>query len=303
MPYFIWNFIYGVISTVLLKFGFYYGAPLSLKTFVFDPFMGGHQFGLNFASWFVPVLFLIEVINIVARKVLQFFKIKWEILIFLCSLMAGMVTVALSIRGSVWGYYRHFGCILFLFPIFQGGHFYKREVEKRLKNLPVWFIIVTVCLIQYVTLLCTKGQVAYSAVWCSGFLHNPVVPFITTFCGIIFWLSMARILSSLWKKNNLIDRIGDNTYSIMMHHCTGFFIVNIFYMILSFLGVLNDFNMADFQNSYEYRYLLLGMENGKWIYLVMGILFPLIVKKVCNTVFISCFYQIRSYYFKKNADI
>jgi len=70
LPYYIWNVIYGLFTTLLRNIGFGIGSEITLKTLLLDPFLGGHQYGLNFAAWFVPVLFLIEVMNVVMRKIL-----------------------------------------------------------------------------------------------------------------------------------------------------------------------------------------------------------------------------------------
>lgn len=272
VPYYIWNLIYGIFTTGLRMAGFQIGSPITLKTLLLDPFLGGHQFGLNFASWFVPVLFLIEVINISGRKILDILHLKKETLIFTASLMMGMVVVWLSIRGSVWGYYKHIGCVLFLFPIFQGGHFYKKVLEQKIAQIPYGIYFAVVCLIQYIALLYSKGQVAYSTVWCTGFAHGPLVPYITTFAGIAFWLGIARLMIPLWKEGNLLDSIGKNTFGIMMHHIVGFGVLNTIYFVLAKTGMLfADFNYELFFTSYEYRYLPLGMENGKWLYLILGV--------------------------------
>ena len=279
LPYFGWNLFYGLFTTLLRYLGFGIGGPITLKTFFIEPFLGGHQYGLNFAAWFVPVLFIIEVSNILMRKILDVIHLKKEWLIFAVSLLVGMAVVWLSIRGSVWGYYRHIGCILFLFPIFQGGQLYKKVLESYIDKiaLPLYFVVVVI--IQYIVLLCTHGQIAYSTVWCSGFLHNPLVPYITTFMGIAFWLGIARLMVPLWKPGNLLDQIGQNTVSIMMHHVTGFFILNTIFFMLFKIGIFApDFDMFMYLNSYEYRYLPLGMENGKWLYLLSGIGIPLLLK-------------------------
>ena len=189
-----------------------------------------------------------------------------------------MVVVWLSIRGSVWGYRRHIGCILFLFPIFQAGKFYKSILEKYIDKLtlPIYFSIVL--FIQYAILLTTHGQIAYSTVWCSGFLHTPWIPYLTTFTGIAFWLGIARILEPIWKPGNLLDTIGKNTFSIMMHHVTGFLVLNTIFFAIYKTGIgMQNFDMTMYMNSYEYRLLPLGMENGKWLYVLFGIGFSLLV--------------------------
>lgn len=279
LPYFIWNLIYGIFATGLRWIGFQIGNPITLKTLLLDPFLGGHQYGLNFASWFVPVLFLIEILNILGRKILDILHLKKEWIIFTASLAVGVATVWLSIGGRVWGYYRHIGCILFLFPIFQAGQLYKKVWEEKIAAIPTAAYFAAVCLLQYVTLLYSKGQVAYSTVWCTGFAHGPIVPYITTFLGIAFWMGIARLLVPLWKEGNLLDTIGKNTFGIMMHHVVGFGVLNTIYFALAKTGrMLVDFDFEMYFASYEYRYLLMGMENGKWLYLIFGIGVSLLIQ-------------------------
>ena len=284
LPYYGWNIFYGFFTSLLRWLGFGIGNPITLKTLLIDPFLGGHQYGLNFAAWFVPVLFIIEIANVLMRKVLDVLHLKKEFLIFAVALILGMIVVWLSIRGSVWGYYRHIGCILFLFPIFQFGTFYKKILEIHTEKFSFCWYFGIVLLIQYIILLSTRGQVAYSTVWCSGFIHNPLVPYVTTFMGIAFWLGIARLLVPVWKPGNLLDQIGKNTFSIMMHHMSGFLVLNTIFFVLFKMGIsFQDFDVFMYMNSYEYRYLPLGMENGKWLYLLFGIGISLFINSITQT--------------------
>ena len=90
VPYFIWNLVYGVVTMLMHSAGFGIGQELSFATLFIDPFMGGHQFMYNFPAWFVPVLFLIEVINVVMRKVLAVLHLENEWLILAGCLLAGV---------------------------------------------------------------------------------------------------------------------------------------------------------------------------------------------------------------------
>ena len=105
LPYLAWNFFYGLVASVLHFFGFAIGGPINLKTLFLEPFLSGHQFGYNYASWFVPALFLIEILNICMRKILGFLHIKNEWFIASACFLAGIFTVWLSINGHVWGYF------------------------------------------------------------------------------------------------------------------------------------------------------------------------------------------------------
>jgi len=283
LPYYIWNVIYGLFTTLLRNIGFGIGSEITLKTLLLDPFLGGHQYGLNFAAWFVPVLFLIEVMNVLMRKILELFRLKKEWFITGVTLLIGMVVVWLAMRGSVWGYYKHIGCILFLYPIFQAGQFYKKTLECKLEKIPLHGYFAAVLLVQFAILWMTKGRVAYSAVWCTGFLNNPWVPYLTTFTGIAFWLGISRMLEPVWRQGNLLDVIGKNTFSIMMHHVTGFLVLNSIFLGIMYVSAgtfLSDFDRNMYLVSYEYRYLPLGMEFGKWLYLFFGIGVSLLIRKM-----------------------
>ena len=67
LPYFIWNLFYGVAAWLLRRYGFYMGEGISLETLFLAPFMHGYQFIYNYAAWFVPVLFVIEMMNLLMR--------------------------------------------------------------------------------------------------------------------------------------------------------------------------------------------------------------------------------------------
>ena len=281
VPYYIWNLIYGLFVTGLRMLGFQIGGTLTVKTLLIDPFLGGHQYGFNFAAWFVPALFLVEVMNIVVRKLLEIIHLKKELLIFAGALMVGLLVIWLSKRGSVWGYYRHIGCVLFLFPVFQMGHFYKQKLEDKIESIPIRWYFVGVIIIQYMVLVMTRGQIAYSTVWCTGFNNQIWIPYVTTMTGILFWLGVARLIEPIWKPGNLLDVIGGNTFSIMMHHILGFWIVNtVIYLLVNAGIIVTNFDRDMYFATYEYRYLIFSMENGKWIYLLIGIIVPLLIKKI-----------------------
>ncbi len=167
LPYFIWNVVYGVIAWALRAFGgFSMGEAISLKTLFLSPFLNGYQFIYHYAAWFVPVLFLIEVMNLCMRLLLKRLHCHSEWLILLGTLAVGMLVVQFAIEGRVWGLYKTPGRILFLYPCFQMGQFYKKKLEARdrLANLPYFAIVIGV---QVLLHLCCNG-LAYSSVWCHG---------------------------------------------------------------------------------------------------------------------------------------
>lgn len=127
VPYFVWNILYGILTQILHRGGFSLGETLSFKTLFLSPFIDGYQFMYNFSSWFVPALFLVEVINVVMRKVLGILRLKNEWLILIGCLFMGMVTIWLAIGGHVWGMYKFPGRLLLMLPGFQMGRIYREN--------------------------------------------------------------------------------------------------------------------------------------------------------------------------------
>lgn len=279
LPYFLWNLFYGILVTLLGKLGFAFGQPLSFKTLIFDPIVGGgHQFGLNFAAWFVPILFIIEVLYLVIHKLTKWLGTYQDWILSVGTLTVGILTVYAAIGGHVWGYYKFPGRILFLLPAFAWGYLYKKKLEQKDILPTIWYMFI-LFLVQYLISLSGKGM-AYSAVWCTGFAGGPFLPYITTFTGIAFWLRIAKILSGAVPQDGILDTISRHTYSIMLHHITGFFILKSFFFFASQRGWILDFNKMAYFQDYAYAYLPKGIEAVKWLYLLIGLGFPILVDYV-----------------------
>lgn len=294
VPYLIWNLVYGVVAWAMRAAGFSMGDPISFRTLFIAPFLHGYQFIYNYAAWFVPVLFIIEVLNLSARLVLRRirksisklivgqsgskagtdleFLTEWIMLIG--SLLVGMTTVWLAIGGHVWGNYKAPGRILFLFPCFQMGQFYYKKLEKHdtLGNLPYFVIVIG---IQVLLNVCCYG-LAFSAVWCTGFANGPVIPYVTVVSGIAFWLRIAKVLTPAVGESGVVRYVGCNTYAVMMHHVMVFMLIKaIIAGVASSTGLCADFYFEQFYTNIDYFYLVNGVEQFKMVYLAAGMALPL----------------------------
>ena len=283
LPYFIWNLVYGLVAWALRVFGgFTMGEAVSLKSLFLDPFLHGYQFIYNYAAWFVPVLFLIEMMNLCMRLILRKLHMKCEWLILAGSLAVGMAVVQLAIGGHVWGLYKTPGRLLFLYPCFQMGQFYKKKLEAHdtLGNLPYFAIVIGV---QLVLSLCCNG-LAYSSVWCTGFANGPVIPYVTVVSGTAFWLRVARILTPALGESRAISYLGRNTYAVMMHHVMAFMLVKgILAGIAAHTGFLADFDFVRFHTDIDYYYLVRGAETFQMVYLAAGVLLPLGLQRALDS--------------------
>lgn len=277
-PYFLWNLFYGILAQILHRAGFSLGETLSFKTLFLSPFLDGHQFLYNFSAWFVPALFLVEVINVLMRKVLGILHLKREWLIFICSLVLGMVTIQLAIGGHVWGLYKFPGRLLLMFPGFQMGRIYKEKVEAH-DTLPDGIYFLTVTGAQVLISIFNAG-LAFGVVWVTSFANGCIVPYLTAATGIAFWLRISGILSRTPVISEKLTAVGRSTYSIMMHHAAVFMLIKGFFYLCSCLTPFcGEFDRELFFHDIHYIYLAGGTEACKWIYLLAGMGIPLLIKK------------------------
>lgn len=276
VPYFIWNLFYGILAAILRMNEFQLGESVSIRSLFIDPFLGGHQFEYNFPAWFVPALFLVEVINICMRRILTLLKINYEYLIMAGCLAAGILTVWLAIDGHVWGYYKLPGRLLFMLPVYELGHLYKKKLEEK-DTLPNIVYFGIVLMVQLCVVLGSHG-LAYSTVWCAGFANGPLVPYVTALTGIAFWLRVSKMLSPLLSQMKWVDHLGAHTFAVMMHHILGIFVVKgAFYILSLTTSWFRDFDTLAYFTDVNYIYLVNGIHTTKWIYLAAGLLVPLLI--------------------------
>lgn len=278
IPYFWWNLFYGIVAQILHWAGFSIGEGMSLNALFIAPFTSGHQFMYNFPAWFVPILFLIEGINVLMRKALKLLHLKNEWLIFAGCLVLGMLTVQLAIGGHVWGWYKLPGRILFMMPGFQMGRIYKEKLERydSISDGIYFGIVITIQIL--ISVFC--AGLAFGAVWVGSFANGPLVPYLTVVTGIAFWLRIAKLLAYIPYVSDKLICIGRNTYAVMMHHVMVFMMIkSIFYLCSRFTGWCAEFDSGRFFNDIEYFYLAGGTEASKWIYLTAGIAVPIFLNK------------------------
>ncbi len=224
----------------------------------------------------MPVLFIVEVMNLCMRLLLRWLRINSEWLILIGTLAVGMLVVQFAIEGRVWGLYKTLGRILFLYPCFQMGQFYKKKLEAwdTLGNGPYFAAVFG---IQVLLHLCCNG-LAYSSVWCTGFANGPVIPYVTVVSGVAFWLRVSKILAPLCGANFLY--LGRNTYAVMMHHIMAFMLVKaVLAGIAAHTGYLSDFDFARFYADIDYYYLVKGSEAFQMVYLAAGVGLPLLLQR------------------------
>ena len=241
IPLYGWNLVYGIIITILHQFGIKFGGDFTLENLLLLPIYDGHQFILNLAAWYIPTLFLVEIINIPVLKFLNKKNNKFYYLYFILSILIGFLGVHLAMEGYNKEWWLLLVRMLYFIPFFALGMLYKVKLqEKDTSKNTTYFSIVLI--LTLVTIYMFGGTKSYTPSWCSDF-DNIYRPFITGFLGIAFWLRMSKVLIPILKDSKLVSKISNNTFAIMMHHITGFFLLNTFFAFLAkFTNLINNFD-------------------------------------------------------------
>ena len=293
-PYFIWNLVYGVVSEILYRNGFLFCSPITVKNLFIEPFLGGHQFGLNFASWFVPALFITETVNILARRLiaviglnddrLRIVHIDRDILVFASSLVLGIITVWLSQGSHVWGLYKTPGRILFMLPVYELGVLYRSHLERAERRIPDIWCMAGLCLIQMIIYIAAGGRLNFSAVWVTSFAGSPILPYLTTVTGTWFWLRVSRMLKGT-APGRAADMMGRYSFHIMMHHVAVFYLINLIMLgVSAHTAFAPAFDMTAFHSDVVYTCLPMDMYIWKNIFWAAGIAVPVCIARLADRV-------------------
>ena len=206
-PYMAYNLIYGIITQFLHGAGFAFGGSLNLHNLLIEPFITGHQFEYNLAAWFVPALFLVEMANVLLRRVLGKAADN-EYAVTAVYMGIGIGGISLSLSGRFEQGWLTLVRMMFLLPCYQWGTLYRQKLEEKDRISDIWYygVLLTVQL----GLAVWGRPLIYSVAFCNGFTGY-ILPYITAAAGIAFWLRVSRTAASAWKDSPAVRYFGSHT--------------------------------------------------------------------------------------------
>lgn len=285
LPLYAWNFVYALITQILHTAGFTIGGDVNFSNLIIIPITNGHQFVYNLGSWFIAPLFMVEIFNVLLRKALSIVGCKHkEIIYFVITSVLGGVGVLLASRGYNTNGWLVLARLLFFVPFYSLGFLYKKKLEQY-DNLPNSIYFGIVLFIQLMIIFIYGYAPSYEPVWCN-FPEFNILPYLTAFTGIAFWLRITRILNPVIGKSNLVNAIADSTYSIMVNHMLGFMLVKEFFCLCNTLNgnVFGDFDRILFKSDIWYFYRIKGLSQTLIIYVIFSITICIIIKKIIDKI-------------------
>ena len=276
VPLYLWNAVYGAGAMLLRRFGgFEIGAEISAYTLLLAPIVDGEHFVWNLGSWFIFPLFLAQVIYSLIRRAAALWKDS-EWITFLVCLIPGCAAVEICHANMQSLLPLFLLRALILLPGYAGGVLYRRCLERRdtLPTVPYLSVIVVLR-----ALLCVRYEnLAYLLSSCTYFTCGAFGVYFGALLAIAFWLRIARLLAPHMAKSGLALYISRHTFDVMMHHFMGFFALNGVFLVFNALGVgAADFSVKSFRTMYNYNYAPGGRPEFNVLYLLAGLLLPLLV--------------------------
>ena len=199
-------------------------------------------------------LFLVCIINVLFRKFLKLIHLDNEFIVLIVYLAIGMIGIntALENPTAINGIVKLLVRTMFFLPCYEFG--------KDLEYTPSSF---------------TKFN--------NGF----IIPYISSITAIAFWLRDSRLLVPAIGNSKLVRLIADNTYGIMVNQLVGFMCLKFVFYGLSRItsgALFGDFNVASFKSSIWYYYLPNGLQQWAFVYLIFGLLVPILISIILNKI-------------------
>lgn len=228
------NIFYFILCFILINLGiFSRRIEFNFKSLFIEPFLGGFQFYFNGPGWFVPFLFLLQVLFTISRKILMSNnksfkdssnrKFKQEFIFLITLIILGFVSTSLSriypvINDNVTIMHSILR-ILFGLQFFQLGFLYKEFIESHIKYSFKSFLLL---LITKIAFILTFGNYTFS-LRTVKFNNSIILPVTVSILGILYCLHLSKFIAKMSNRINhkiiaFICFIGNNTWSIMMHH-------------------------------------------------------------------------------------
>lgn len=282
IPLYLYNLLYaGIVQLSRLK-GFEIGEDPSFYSIFVMPITNGHQFLYNMGGWFLIPLFMIEVYNILLRRI--FSRVNGhtsEWLFFVTSVLLGMAGNYLAGKGYNTGWWLVLTRMLFFLPFFGFGGFYREIFEQFEKKIPnAWYFSLIFALKLLINIK-YRAMPTFVPAWCEGFVFSPATSIISGYLVILFWMRIFTAIEPLLGRNRLVNLIADNTYTIMINHFMGFMLVKTLCGLLSHvLPAFRPFDWVAYKTDIWWFYYPEGARAFLTVYVVAGIALPLLVKKL-----------------------
>ena len=291
IPYYLYTAFYLVVTAIIAKLtGKFWGLPITLRNYIFTPFLNGHELDLTGPLWFVTQLFVTLIFFLFAFSQLKnlkdnkFFHLTFFLLI---GILAIPIAKILPLTPLLLLVVRTMFSMFFVYL----GYFYTNFIKGKYNIFSVkWFASIVV--LQAILWLFNTDYdpmqgigLSYVLVWAQ--FNTPfIIPIVTSLTGIWASLFVVKILYPYLKDIKFLQDMGNVTYHIMANH------LFIMYLLTAFLLHINGIPITEKANHDIY-----------WIYdPVKTTYLYFIITMIVSTYIGVSLKKLRNYIFNHNAS-
>lgn len=253
---------------------------------IFIPFSYGTPFDLISPSWFLISLWGTICCYTLVTFIFKSDSLISEIILLIVLVASGLFSIILSKMG-------YSNCqefililkILFFLPFFQLGHIFSFMDRNNILNEVKYGYLALLSLFINSVLLIFYSDFEISFVslaFMQSFKNSyPIIPLVTGFTGICFYLYISKMIAKHWGDNYIINQISENTLAILCIHIFVFNLLNLFFFYMkTHFNCFMSFNSERFLSSAWYIYA--PHVGFSLIYFTLGIFIPLMYMHVIN---------------------
>jgi fucose 4-O-acetylase-like acetyltransferase len=226
LPYYKWNFFYGVIVSILITTKvFNNGNTITPFNLIIEPLFGAYQYNLNGPAWFMISLFFIQIFYTFIKKFLKSNLEKIDFCMLIVIILVSIVSISISNNLEMKKHYialftsRTILGMLF----FHVGFCFNTYIRDKIKFSWKSLIVIIVVKLLFTVMV---GKNIVLSMRTMIFYGNNITPLIVSLLGILYILNISELIETVMNKKNLylirkvFNFIGTNTCSIMIHHMT-----------------------------------------------------------------------------------
>ncbi|MBO7502538.1 MAG: acyltransferase [Paludibacteraceae bacterium] len=217
LPFLGWNIVYaGIVTLINLRHPVDYLPPTSqvwtFHALLVEPFISGHQYILNLATWFIGMFYLALLVYgllyMFARHIPD-----WAVLILYALVaLAGLYSASLPLTGRGWMVVQRIAYTLFFLQL---GRCFRLYIEPRLSwgNIG-WFMLFILALWAPVMI---NGDHMYVLAF-MNYDGHVLRPLLAGMFGCLFWMLASMVIARYVRSSKVEQLVSRNTWAIMTHH-------------------------------------------------------------------------------------
>lgn len=230
----------------------WYVSPLNFRTlenlFFLEPLST-----INGAGWFVIMLFWVEIGYMVLNELVRLGTPKRDYALFVILVVVGFVDLKLCMEGlpGVKRLYRFSLRTIWYLQFYHMGRMFSLYWEKRVKQWRLLYTCGICCAINVLFVFACGDNVKFVSTSMMGNFNSWWMPLCTSITGTLFWYKVMQMISGRIGQINIVDFIGENTFTIMMCHLIFANIPNfiVYLQIRGGVMAIEDFPVQQFVSS------------------------------------------------------